>query len=151
MSEDTKKMANTGAHGLKLTFHAHPAIPSEEFVSLIEGLLCSVGEKVNEMGKVLIGHAKTFIVTPHGTLKVNLIDTDLGAETLNRLSSPEVEEGEMKFMCVLMGLSDHEVEEIMEESLEDLEDRMEIKVEEHEHEGHDHEHDDHNNEHEHKD
>src|SRR5690606_24266213 len=109
MSEDTKKMANTGAHGMKLTFHAHQSIPSDEFVSLIEGLLSSVGDKVNEMGKVLIGHAKIFITTPHGTLKVNLIDTDLGAETLNRLSSPEVKEGEMKFMCVLMGLSDHEV------------------------------------------
>ncbi len=142
MSEDTKKMADTGAHGMKLTFHAHPPIPSDEFVSLMEGLLVSVGDKVNEMGKVLIGHAKTFITTPFGTLKVNLIDTDLGAETLNRLSSPTVEEGEMKFMCVLMGLSDHEVEEIMEESLEGLNDRMEIEVEEHEHQ-HEHEHHEH--------
>ncbi len=150
MSEDSKKMANTGAHGMKLTFHAHPSIPSDEFVSLIEDLLNSVGDKVNEMGKVLIGHAKTFITTPHGTLKVNLIDTDLGAETLNRLSSPEVEEGEMKYMCVLMGLSDHEVEEIMEESLESLKDRMELRIEEHQHDEHENEHQHQHDEHEHQ-
>lgn len=149
MSEDSKEMANTGAHGMKLSFQAHPAIPTEEFVSIMEGLLRSIGEKVNGKGLILIGHAKAFITTPHGTLKVNLIDTDLGPESLNRLSSPDVKEGEMKFMCVLMKLSDHEVADIMEESLEDLKDRMEIKVEEHEHKDHDHEHND--QDHEHKD
>jgi hypothetical protein len=76
-------------------------------------------------------------------LKVNLIDTDLGPESLSRLTSDEVEEGEMKFMCVLMGLSDHEVGEIMVESLAELNGRMEIHVEQHEHGDHNHKHDDH--------
>lgn len=144
MNEDSKEMANTGAHGMKLTFHANPAIPTEEFVSIMEGLLYSVGEKVTGKGIILIGHAKAFITTPDGTLKVNLIDTDLGPESMNRLSSPKVKQGEMKFMCVLMKLSDHEVKEIMEDSLRELEDRMEISVEKHEHAGHDHEHEEHN-------
>ena len=147
MNEDSKEMANTGAYGLKLSFHAHPAIPTEEFVSIMEGLLRSIGEKVTQKGYVLIGHAKAFITTKNGTLKVNLIDTDLGPESLDRLNSPAVEEGEMKFMCVLMKLTDHEVEEIMEEGLQELEDRMEITVEKHVHEGHEHKNENHNENH----
>jgi len=61
-----------------------------------------------------------------------------------------VEEGEMKYMCVLMGLSDHEVEEIMEESLESLKDRMELRIEEHEHHEHENEHQHQHDEHEHQ-
>lgn len=40
-------------------------------------------------------------------------------------------------MAALVGLDDHEVEEIMEDSLGILEDRLELEIEEHEH---DHEH-----------
>ncbi len=50
MSEDSKKLANTGAHGIKLTFHAIDPIPTDEFVSMMEGLLRSVGDKVNQRG-----------------------------------------------------------------------------------------------------
>jgi hypothetical protein len=69
---------------------------------------------------------------------VNLIDTDLGPETLNRLTSPEVKEGEIKFMAALVGLGDEDVEEIMEDSLEILDGRLELEMEEHDHDDHDH-------------
>jgi hypothetical protein len=135
--ENSKELADAGTFGLKADFHAHPAIASKDLVALMEKLLKDVGTKVVEEKGMMLGHIKAFVTADRGTLKVNLIDMDLGPETLDRLSSPTVEKGELKFMAALVGLEDHEVEEIMEDSLDILEDRLELEIEEHEH---DHEH-----------
>lgn len=137
MSEDSKELADAGSFGMKVDFHAVDAIPTEKFVSMMEDVLTEVGKKVMEQHGSLLGHIKAFVTTPGGTLKVNLIDMELGPESLNRISSQSIAEGEIKFMAALVGLSDHDVEEIMEESLEALEGPLELEIEEHEHE---HEH-----------
>ena len=134
MSEDSKELADAGSFGLKLDFHSHEEIPTERFASMIEDVLTEVGKRVMEEHGSLLGHIKAFITTPHGTLKVNLIDLELGPDSLNRISSKVVSEGEMKFMAALIGLSDHTVEEIMEESLEALRGPLDFEIEEHEHE-----------------
>lgn len=135
--ESSKELADAGTFGLKADFHAHPAIASKDLVALMERLLKDVGTRVVEEKGMLLGHIKAFVTTDRGTLKINLIDMDLGPETLDRLSSPTVERGEIKFMAALVGLEDHEVEDIMEDSLDILENRMELEIEVHEHE-HDH-------------
>ncbi len=135
--ENSKELADAGTFGLKADFHAHPAIASKDLVALMERLLKDVGTRVVEEKGMLLGHIKAFVTTDRGTLKINLIDMDLGPETLDRLSSPTVERGEIKFMAALVGLEDHEVEDIMEDSLGILENRMELEIEVHEHE-HDH-------------
>ncbi|MDW5562158.1 MAG: hypothetical protein SA339_02945 [Methanomassiliicoccus sp.] len=137
--ENSKELADAGSFGLKAGFHAHPAISSKEFVALMERLLKDVGTRVTEEKGLMMGHIKTFVSTGQGTLKVNLIDMDIGPETVDRLSGPTVDKGEIKFMAALVGLDDHEVEEIMEDCLEILEDRLELEIEEHEHD-HEHEH-----------
>ncbi|MBI0583338.1 MAG: hypothetical protein ISF22_03820 [Methanomassiliicoccus sp.] len=143
MSDDSKELADAGTFGLRAEFHAHPAVGKEEMASLVEGLLMAVGKRVTEEKGMLLGHVKAFVTAPDGTLKVNLIDMDLGTDTLNRLSSP-VEKGELKFMAALVGLDDEEVEDIMEDCLEALEDRLGLEIEEHEHDhGHDHDHEHH--------
>jgi hypothetical protein len=134
MSEDSKELADAGSFGLKLDFHSHEGVPTDRFISMIEGVLTDVGRKVTESHGSLLGHIKAFVTTPHGTLKVNLIDLELGPESLNRISSPTVDEGEMKFMAALIGLSDHDVQEFMEESLETLNGPLDFEIEEHEHE-----------------
>lgn len=138
MSEDSKELADAGSFGLRADFHAHPAIPSKELVTLMETLLRDVGTKVMEERGMMLGHIKAFVTTEQGTLKVNLIDMDIGPETVDRLTSPTVHKGEIKFMAALIGLDDHDVEDIMEDSIEMLEERLELEIEEHEHE-HDHE------------
>jgi hypothetical protein len=138
MNEDSKELADAGTFGMKVDFHAHPSIGSEELAGLMEKLLMTVGERVVEEKGFLLGHVKAFVTTPQGTVKVNLIDTELGPETLNRLTSPEVRGGEIKFMAALVGLGDGDVEEIMEESLEVLDGRLELEIDKH-----DHDHDDH--------
>ena len=137
MSEDSKELADAGSFGMKFHFHAHEALPTVKFVSLVEDALTEVGKKVMEQKGSLLGHIKAFVTTPQGTLKSNLIDLELGPESLNRITSAEVNEGEMKFMAALVGLTDHDVEEMMEESLEVLKGPLELEIEEHEHE---HEH-----------
>jgi hypothetical protein len=137
VSEDSKELADAGSFGLKFDFHSHDGVPTEKFVKLVEELLNEVGKKVMAEHGSLLGHIKAFITTPHGTLKVNLIDVQLGPESLNRISSPIVKKGEMKFMAALVGLSDHDVEEMMEDSLDVLKGSLHFEIEEHEH---DHEH-----------
>lgn len=140
MSEDdSKELADAGSFGLKFDFHADQEIPTDSFIRMIENVLTEVGEKVIAERGSLLGHIKAFITTPHGTLKVNLIDKELGPESLSRISSPVVNKGEMKFMAALVGLSDHEVEEMMEDSLESIRDSLDFDLGEHEHEHH-HEH-----------
>jgi len=139
MSENSKELADAGSFGLKFDFHAREGIPTPRFATMIEDVLTEVGKNVVAKHGSLLGHIKAFVTTPHGTLKVNLIDLELGPETLNRISSPEVEEGEVKFMAALVGLSDRDVEEIMEDGLEALEGPLDLDIEEHEHE-HDHQH-----------
>jgi hypothetical protein len=134
MSENSKELADAGSFGMKVDFHSHEEIPTERFVSMIEDVLTEVGKRVMEEHGSLLGHIKAFITTPHGTLKVNLIDLELGPDSMNRISSSSVNEGEMKFMAALIGLSDHTVEEIMEESLEALRGPLDLEIEEHEHE-----------------
>jgi hypothetical protein len=140
VSEDSKELADAGSFGMKADFHAHPSIRSEELARLMERLLKAVGDQVVQEKGFLLGHVKAFVTTPHGTLKVNLIDTDLGPEILNRLTSPEVEEGEIKFMAALVGLEDEVIEEIMEASLEILDGRLELEMEEHNHDHDNHDH-----------
>lgn len=137
MSENSKELADAGSFGLKFDFHSHDGMPTEKFVKLMENLLSEVGKQVMDEHGSLLGHIKAFVTTPYGTLKVNLIDMELGPESLNRISSPVVKKGEMKFMAALVGLSDHEVEELMEDSLESLRGSLHFEIEEHEH---DHEH-----------
>jgi hypothetical protein len=139
MSEDSKELADAGSFGMKVDFHSHEDIPTERFVAMIEDVLTEVGKRVMKEHGSLLGHIKAFITTPHGTLKVNLIDLELGPDSLNRISSNSVNEGEIKFMAALIGLSDHEVEDIMEESLEALNGPLDLEIEEHVHE---HEHED---------
>gem|GEM_PF-845438 len=145
MNEDSKELADAGSFGLKADFHAHPAIPSKELVALMEALIRDVGTKVTEQRGMLLGHIKAFLTTEQGTLKVNLIDMDIGPETVDRLASAAVDKGEIKFMAALVGLDDHDVEEIMEDSIQVLEERLDLDIEEHEHDhDHDHDHEDHN-------
>lgn len=141
MSENSKEMADAGSFGMEVHFHAHPSMPTEKFVSLVESTLMEVGRKATGKRHALIGHIKAFVTTENGTLKVNLIDMGLGAETVNRISSPTVHEGDMKFMAALVGISDHDLEEIMEDSLDDMGAALELEIAEHEHDhGHKHEH-----------
>ena len=137
MNGGSKELADAGSFGLMFDFHAPTAVPADKFILVLEDMLEEVGERVMEQRGSLLGHIKAFVTTPHGTLKVNLIDLELGPDTLNRLSSPSVSEGHVKIMAALVGLTDHEVEEMMEESLEPLHELLEFEVEEHEHE---HEH-----------
>ncbi|WP_019176362.1 hypothetical protein [Methanomassiliicoccus luminyensis] len=150
--ENSKEMADAGSFGMKFRFHAHGSMDVDRFIGLVEGTLTEVGKRVVGKRRALIGHVKAFITTEHGTLKVNLIDMKLGPETVNRITSPTVHEGEMKFMAALVGISDHDLEEIMEASLEELGKSLHLEIEEHDHEHvHElHEHGcDHDHEHEH--
>lgn len=149
--ENSKELADAGSFGMQFRFRAHGCMDVDRFIGLVEGALTEVGKRATKKRNMLIGHIKAFVSTEHGTLQVNLVDLKLGPDTVNRITTPTVHEGEMKFMAALVGISDHDLEEIMEGSLEELGENLDLEIEEHDHEhvhelpGHDHDH-----EHEHK-
>ncbi len=133
MSEDTKEEAHAGSFGLKLRFTSS-GIERAELADLIVEAVRSTGVSIGNKRKFLIGHVKAFTSVPGGSLQVNLVDLDLGPEKDDRLPEGAITNGEVRFMAAVVGLSDHELEEILEGALEPLEERLELDIKEHKHE-----------------
>jgi hypothetical protein len=138
MMEDSKEEADAGSFGALIHFSPNGDLTTHQFVNIMEDALTQMAQKVMKKKGHLIGHIKAFVTLPNGTLKLNIIDLELGVETTNRINGDAVEEGEIKVMAAIVGLPDEDVEEIIEESLRPLSQFMEMEIEEHKHEGHKH-------------
>jgi len=133
MSESSKDMAKAGSFGLKLRFRAPRGIYSGDLAALVVEAVRSMGSEV-ERRRALIGHIKVYLTVPGGSLKVNLVDVGLGPEKEDALPPGTVDQGEIRFMAALVGVTDHEVEHLIEESLEPLQEKLEVDILEHKHE-----------------
>ncbi|NLK24999.1 MAG: hypothetical protein GX307_00255 [Euryarchaeota archaeon] len=134
MSENSKEMAGASSFGLRLRFQSPKGMGREELATLVVRMLRSMGEAVDQTGRALIGHIKVFLTVPGGSLKANLVDLDLGPETENDLPGELIESGEIRYMAAVIGLTDEEVEQLMEGSLGSLQHKLKIDVLEHKHE-----------------
>lgn len=134
MTESSKDIARAGSFGLKLRFRSPRGIYSEDLAALVVEAVRAMGEEVGRRKGALIGHIKVFLTVPEGTLKVNLVDMGLGPEKEDALPKGTVERGEMRFMAAVIGVTDHDVEHLIEESLEPLQRKLEVEVLEHKHE-----------------
>ena len=98
------------------------------------GVIHSVGEGIVGRGRTLIGHVKAFVSVPGGSLQINMVDLDLGPEEDDRLPEGTIVKGEIRFMAAVVGLTDKELEQIVESSLEPLDSRLDMDILEHKHE-----------------
>ena len=133
MSENTKDEAHAGSFGLKLLFTS-PGIERRDLAQLVTGVVRSVGEGIVGRGKTLIGHVKAFVSVPGGSLQINMVDLDLGPEKDDRLPGGPIIKGEIRLMAAVVGLTDKELERIVESSLEPLGPRLDMDILEHKHE-----------------
>ena len=127
MNEDTKAAAQAGSYGRKLLFTT-PGIGREELAYLITGAVRSIGDEIGRRRGMLIGHVKAFLSVPGGSLQVNLVDLDLGTEKNDRLPAGKIMEGEIKFMAAAVGVDDAALEEIFQNSLEPLRNKLEMGI-----------------------
>lgn len=134
MTESSKDLAGAGSFGMKVHLHSRRGIHGEDLADLVVRTIARMGELVVERRGNLIGHIKAFLRVPDGTLQVNLVDPGLGPEKIDELPRETIVEADMKFMSALVGLSDRDVEDLMEKSLEVLQEKMEVEVREHHHE-----------------
>ncbi len=88
--DDTKEEADAGSFGMLVVIRSGTGLPTSKFVGLMEDVLLKVAERVVEEERHLMGHIKAFVTTPEGTLKLNIVDLDLGVETMNRLQGGTV-------------------------------------------------------------
>ncbi len=127
MKENTKDEAHAGSFGLRLLFTS-PGIERGELAQLVTEAVRSVGEGIVGQGRTLIGHVKAFTSVPGGSLRINMVDLDLGPEKEDRLPEGAIVEGEMRFMAAAVGLTDEELERIVKGSLEPLGLRLEMGI-----------------------
>ncbi len=127
MNENTKDEAHAGSFGLRVLFTT-PGIEREELTPLLTEAVRSVGEGIVGQGRTLIGHVKAFASVPGGSLRINMVDLDLGPEKEDRLPEGAIVEGEMRLMAAAVGLTDEELERIVKGSLEPLGLRLELGI-----------------------
>jgi hypothetical protein len=134
MSEDSKELADAGSFGMEIHFHANHC-KHENLVKNLAGMITNIALDLERRGG-MIGHVKLIAKTEGGFVKMSVVDTRLGVETVDELKVEKNEKGTIKLMAVVIGLDDETVEETVEGSLPHLGGCMDYHVR-----GHDCDHD----------
>jgi len=136
--DDSKQAAEAGSFGIRVRFQAH-GLPNAKMSAAVSDMLLEVGKAAVVKRRTLIGHVKAFVETPNGTLRASLVDMDLGVDADDKLEGDVVNEGSMNVMAAVVGLTDHELEGIVEDALSSLGSLMDLEAESRQH-GARHEH-----------
>jgi hypothetical protein len=134
MSEDSKELADAGSFGMEIHFHDNRC-KKEGFVKNLAGMIINISLELERQGG-MIGHVKLIAQTENGFVKMSVVDTRLGVETVDELREEKNKKGTIKLMAVVLGLKDETVEETVEGSLPLLAGCMDYHVR-----GHDCDHD----------
>ena len=132
-------MADAGSFGVKVHFSSEKPVPTVVLINDMEEVLLRTGKRIVIQHGSLIGHVKAFVKTGSGSIRMNLIDVELGVDASNDVSEESIKNGDMNFMAAAIGVPDHDLEEIMEDCLQLLKKDFKIELEEHGH-GHDADH-----------
>lgn len=133
--ENSKEAADAGSFGVEAHFHGRVA--KQELIAAAQATVVSTAEEIIKKRGILLGHVKLFIAA-NGTLKLNMVDPDLGIDCEDNLADPVVD-GEIKYMASAMGVADHELEAIMRDSIKKIDQLIKLNFKKHEHH-HEHDH-----------
>ncbi|HSV41966.1 MAG TPA: hypothetical protein VLH13_00975 [Methanomassiliicoccales archaeon] len=118
MIEDTKLMSGAGSTGMELHLE-----PGEVQISVLRNGLSdfiSAFAATLERQGALIGHVKLIAETDSGFIKMSVVDTELGVETIEETRGSIAHKGRVRVMAAVLNLTDLEVRQYPEESLEGL-------------------------------
>jgi len=114
--EDSKELAHAGSFGIHLNFETKQPMSAQELSDVIGKVLMGIGKELST-DSGLIGHAKVFIKTPEGFIKVNLVDLDIGFDTEDSLGGKKVSRGTMNIMAAVVGRNDEAVKAAISEAV----------------------------------
>lgn len=118
MTDDSKELAGAGSFGAELHLGKRP-VPVESFRKAFNDLIMSWAGRMEKEG-ALIGHVKLIAEVNIGFLKLSVVDTTLGVETLDHLNGKFVEGGKVKVMAAVLNIDDEAVEDALKRELETL-------------------------------
>ncbi len=130
MEQDSKALANAGSHGVRVHFECVAPMTADDFGKYLgTGMLEMAGDLVSQ--GAMIGHIKAFARGPEGTVKLNLVDPELGVDRSDTYGTKKVTAGEMNLMAVVVGADDCQVKDAVERFLRGLEGQLRVLKVEH--------------------
>lgn len=130
MTENSKEAADAGSFGTEAHFHG--SVSKKELVEAARATVISTADEIVKKRGILLGHVKLFI-SANGTLKLNMVDPKMGIDMEDKLNDP-VTDGEIKYMAAAMGVLDNELENIMIDSLKNVDNIVKLNFKKHKHE-----------------
>jgi len=122
MEEDSKLLARAGSHGTLLHLERLP-VESELLRSSMRQFIIGWANDLEKRGAI-IGHVKMIAETDIGVLKFSVVDTGLGAESVDDLKGDTVSGGSLKVMAAVLNLEDEDVEASLDQELEKLDEQI---------------------------
>ncbi len=120
MEEDSKALANAGSHGVRVHFECVAPMSAGELSKLIGRCMLDMASEVTRQGG-MVGHIKAFVRGESGTIRLNLVDPELGVDRSDTYGNVLVKSGTMNLMAVVVGKDDRQVEEAVDRLLRGLE------------------------------
>ncbi|WP_019177835.1 hypothetical protein [Methanomassiliicoccus luminyensis] len=130
-TDHSKDMAS-GSFGAEVVFRC-PDIRKEVFSGKMHELMMGVAKRVEAERGALLGHAKMFVETGGGFLKLSVVDTTLGVEAIHELKADTISEGKIRIMAVAIGMKDGVIEEIVKDEVSRLSPVVLCDIQEHDH------------------
>ena len=130
MEEDSKALANAGSHGVRVHFKCVTPMMAEEFSKYLGTGMLEMAMDLTRNG-VMVGHIKAFVRGPQGTIRLNLVDPELGVDRSDSYASEKVTTGSLNMMAVVVGIDDCTVKEGMDRFIRGLEGKVRILKIEH--------------------
>lgn len=113
------KELSSGVFGAEVKFHCLD-IRKERFSGRMHEFIMEVAKRIDARPNALLGHAKMFVGTNEGFLKLSVVDPRLGVDFINELRGDSISEGWFKIMAVAVGVKDSIIEEIVEDEISRL-------------------------------
>jgi hypothetical protein len=107
-----------GKFATKMHIHAPKGMGPDDAKCFENTLLLTVANDLFNDGADLIGHIKSFLHAPTGTLMASLVDTRIGVQLTSGLERQRFQEAEVTLHVIVHGLWDPDVRDVSNRSIE---------------------------------
>jgi hypothetical protein len=118
-----------GKFATKMQIHVKKGMGPEDAKRFEDKLLLTVAADLFQNGADLIGHIKSFLHAPTGTLMASLVDTRIGVQLTSGLEHQKFQEAEVTLHVIVHGLWDPDVRDVSNKSIEKVCHEMGIEYE----------------------
>ncbi|MGE4275278.1 MAG: hypothetical protein AB7E27_04335 [Candidatus Methanomethylophilaceae archaeon] len=109
-----------GKYAIKLQLDFGAGVSKEELKSLINDVMKATTDRCMQHGADIIGHVKSFLVTPEGNLMSSIVEHGQDASMKDGLQTDSIQMAEFVLHVIVHGIWDDEVREQTLEVLEEV-------------------------------